>query len=172
MHSSAGFVLDGGGGAGLGGCGTTVDPVVLGGSAGPFDEVGVGVGSGESDVEAAELDVRRLDVVLPGCVAEDPPLVRSPVPPASVAGTAEVASAPLFSEGRFGISMTLIWFGWAFCSGSESNPTSTPAAPQATTTAITTAITLQRDFARDSSWSSQPSRMSRSATETSSSSTS
>jgi hypothetical protein len=148
-----------------------VDPVVLGGSAGPFDEVCVGVGSGEPDVDAAELDVRRLDVVLLDCV-EGAPSVRSPVPPASVVGTADVASAPLFSEGRFGISMTLIWFGCAFCSGSESNPTRTPAAPQATTTAITTAMTLQRDFARDSSWSSQPSRMSRSATETSSSSTS
>ncbi len=159
--------MEGGGGVGLGGCGTTVDPVVRGGSAGSFDDVGV-VCSGESDVDAAELDVRRLDVVLLGR-DEVPP---SPVSTVSVDGTAEVASAPLFSEGRFGISMTLMLFGCAFCSGSESNPTRTPAAPQATTTAITTAITLQRDFARDSSWSSQPSRMSRSATETSSSSTS
>ncbi len=163
-------VVVGGGGVGLGGCGAPVDPVVRGGSAGLFDEVGV-VGSGESDVGAAELDVRRLDVVLLGC-DEVPPSPPAPVPTVSVVGTADVASAPLFSDGRFGISMTLIGFCCAFCSGSELNPTRTAAAPQATTTAMVTAITLQRDFARDSSWSSQPSRMSRSATETSSSSTS
>ncbi|MFI0799708.1 hypothetical protein SAMN04489729_4454 [Amycolatopsis lurida] len=166
MHSSVG-VVEGGGGVGLGGCGTTVDPVVLGGSAGSFDEGGV-VGSGESDVDAAELDVRRLDDVRLGREEGSP----SPVSTVSVDGTADVAPAPPFSEGRFGISMTLIWCGAAFGSGSESNPTRTAAVPQATTTAITTATTLQRDFARDSSWSSQPSRISRSATETSSSSTS
>ncbi|ANN21028.1 hypothetical protein SD37_39210 [Amycolatopsis orientalis] len=144
-------VVLGGGGVGLGGCGTPEEPVGLGGSAGPFDEVGVVVVSGEpEDDAAAELDVRRLEVALLAC-DEGAPSVRSPVPTVSVVGTADVASAPRFSDGRFGISMTLIWFGAAFCSGSPSNPTRTPAAPQATTTAITTAITLQRDFARDSS---------------------
>lgn len=163
-------VVEGGGGVGLGGFGGTVDPVVRGGSAGSAGGVGdVGVvRSGESDVDAAELDARRLDVVLPGG-EEVPP---SPVSTVSVLGTADVASAPPFSEGRFGISITPIWFGCAIGSGAESNPTRTAAVPQATTTAITTAMTLQRDLARDSSWSSQPSRMSRSATETSSSSTS
>ncbi|WP_410648658.1 hypothetical protein [Amycolatopsis sp. cmx-4-54] len=167
MHSSVG-VVEGGGGDALGGRGTTVDPVVFGGSAGPFEEVGVVVGSGESDVDAAELDVRRLDDVRLGREEACP----SPVSTVSVDGTADVAPAPPLSEGLFGISMTLIWCGAAFGSGSASNPTRTAAVPQATTTAITTATTLQRDFARDSSWSSQPSRISRSATETSSSSTS
>ncbi|MFE6609640.1 hypothetical protein [Amycolatopsis sp. NPDC057786] len=80
-----------------------MDPVVLGGSAGPFDDVGV-VGSGESDVDAAELDVRRLDVVRLGRDVGSP----TPVSTVSVDGTADVAPAPPLSEGRFGISMTLI----------------------------------------------------------------
>ncbi|WP_410656830.1 hypothetical protein [Amycolatopsis sp. lyj-112] len=62
---------------GRGGCGTPADPLGCGGSAGSFDEVGVT--SSDFDVGAAELDVRRLDVVLVGFDELSPP-VPPPVP--------------------------------------------------------------------------------------------
>lgn len=129
----------------MGGCGTPLLP--LGAGISPLLVADVGA-TEESDVLGAELDVRRLD----DFAGRDEmfPLV-SPSVPACVVGSADVTSAPPFSEGRFGISMTLICFSCAFCSGSEPKPTRMPAAPQATTTAITTATTLQRDFFRDSS---------------------